>query len=231
MENPIEAMRVTVEILAGSLDPTSFVMVQTSRGLDAIIDPRFETEVRRHKWYAILSRGNHLQAAADIHGRRVSLQRFILTLANPGMTLEEAKHISFANKIPFDCRLENISTHVGRIAVMRNRRNKQNSSSRFKGVRRKELNGKVTWRAEIASGEDRIMLGEFVDDRRAGLVYDAAAYLLFENAALYNMPDLCPEPEALKVAQAAIARYWVRKAKKIANRSISTGLGLHCPKT
>ena len=90
MENPIEATRVTVEILAGSLDPTSFVMVQTSRGLDAIIDPRFETEVKRQKWYAILSRGNHLQTAADIHGRRVSLQSFILTLANPGMTLEEA---------------------------------------------------------------------------------------------------------------------------------------------
>lgn len=225
MESPIEGMRVTVEILAGSLDPTSFVMVQTSRGLDAIIDPRFETEVKRHKWYAILSRGNHLQAAADIHGRRVSLQRFILTLANPGMTLEEAKHISFANKISFDCRLKNVSTHVGRTAVMRNRRNKQNSSSRFKGVRRKELNGKVTWRAEIASGADRIMLGELSDEHQAGLVYDAAAYLLFENAALYNIPDLCPEPEALRIAEAAIARYRMRKAKRVANRPIGPAAG------
>lgn len=225
MENPIEAMRVTMEILAGSLNPTSFVMVQTSRGLDAIIDPRCETEVKRHKWYAILSRGNHLQAAADIHGRRVSLQRFILTLANPGMTFDEAKHISFANKIPFDCRLENVSTHVGRTAVMRNRRKKRKSSSPFKGVRRKELNGKVTWRAEIASGEDRIMLGGFLVERHAALTYDAAAYLLFENAALYNMPDLCPEPEALKVAEAAIARYRVRKAKKVANIPIGPGAG------
>lgn len=95
---------------------------------------------------------------------------------------------------------------------MRNRRNKQNSSSRFKGVRRKELNGKVTWRAEIASGQDRIMLGVLPDESHAALVYDAAAYLLFENAALYNMPDLCPEPEALEVAQAAIARF--RRARR-----------------
>lgn len=201
MENPIEAMRVTMEILAGSLNPTSFAMVQTSRGLAAIIDTRFETEVQRHKWYAILSRGNHLQAAADVRGRRVSLQRFILTLAYPGMTFEEAKHISFANKIPFDCRLENVSTHVGRTAVMRNRRNKRNSSSPFKGVRRKEQNGNVTWRSEIASGQDRIMLGEFSDERLAGLVYDAAAYILFENAALYNMPDLCPKPSRLRTPQ------------------------------
>ena len=108
---------------------------------------------------------------------------------------------------------------------MRNRRNKQNSTSRFKGVRRKELNSKVTWRAEIASGEARIMLGELSDERLAGLVYDAAAYLLFENAALYNMPDFCPQPEALKVAQAAVARYRARKVKKLASRPIGPGTG------
>lgn len=69
------------------------------------------------------------------------------------------------------------------------------------------------------------MLGVLSDERHAALVYDAAAYLLFENAALYNIPDLCPEPEALKIAEAAIARYRMRKAKKVANRPIGPGSG------
>ena len=54
MESPVELMRVSIEILAQSLDPEFYAMIPTRRGLDAIIDKRFETQVASHRWYAIL---------------------------------------------------------------------------------------------------------------------------------------------------------------------------------
>lgn len=85
-----------------------------------IIDKRFETQVKSYGWYAILSRGNHMQAAADVGGMRMSLQRYVMTLANRALTLEEAKQVSFANELSVDRRLENFSGYASRIAVMRN---------------------------------------------------------------------------------------------------------------
>lgn len=70
-------MRVSIALLAESLQPDTYALISTSRGLDAVIDLRFETQAKGYRWYAILSRGNHLQAAADVGGRRISLQRFV----------------------------------------------------------------------------------------------------------------------------------------------------------
>lgn len=207
MESPIELMRASIEILAQSLDPETYAMIPTSRGLDAIVDRRFQTQVLSYRWYAILSRGNHLQAAADISGRRVSLQRFILTLADPSLTLEEVKQVSFANKLQFDCRMENISGHVGRTAVMRNRRSKKGTTSIYKGViKRTSTSGRIRWAASIAVKDRRYNLGYHSSERSAALAYDAAAFLLFENNALYNLPDCCPDPKSLAIVKERIAR-------------------------
>jgi hypothetical protein len=200
-------MRVSIEILAQSLNPESYALIPTSRGLDAIIDSRFQTQVMSYRWYAIMSRGNHLQAAADVGGRRVSLQRFVLTLANPSLSLEQVKQVSFANKLPFDCRLENISGYVGRTAVMRNRRSKQGTSSIYKGViKRTSKSGNVRWAASIAMKDVRYNLSYYRSERSAALAYDAAAFLLFENTALYNLPDFCPDPKSLDFVRERIAR-------------------------
>lgn len=224
MESPVELMRVSIEILSGSLEPGTYAMIPTSRGLDAIIDKRFETQVNGYRWYAILSRGNHLQAAADVGGRRISLQRFVLTLANPSLTLEQVKQVSFANKLPFDCRLENISGHVGRTAVMRNRRAKKGTSSAFKGViKRTSTSGEVRWAASIATKDIRYNLGYHRSERLAALAYDAAAYLLFENAALYNLPDLCPDPKSLEFVRERIAMEASRQ-RPMTNRSSSSAV-------
>ncbi len=207
MESPVELMRVSIALLVKSLQPDTYALIPTSRGLDAIIDKRFETQVKGHRWYAILSRGNHLQAAADVDGRRISLQRFILPLADPALSLDEVKQVSFANKLPFDCRLENISGHIGRTAVMRNRRSKKGTSSIFKGViKRTSTSGQVRWSASIATKDFRYNLGSHRTERLAALAYDAAAYLLFENTALYNLPDLCPDPTSLGFVRDRIAR-------------------------
>ncbi len=215
IESPVEVMRVSIELLAQSLEPDAFAKIPTSRGLDAIIDRRFETQVKSYRWYAILSRGNHLQAAADIGGRRISLQRYIVTLANPAMSLDEAKQVSFANKLQFGCRLENISGHVGRTAVMRNRRSKTGTSSGFKGViKRTTETGKVHWTASIALKDVKYNLGNHPSERQAAITHDAAAYLLFENAALYNLPDICPDLKALEFVRERLARQDARKSKR-----------------
>ena len=43
------------------------------------------------------------------------------------------------------------------------------------------------------------------------MVYDAAAYLLFDGAALYNLSEFCPDFDALDVAAERIARFRNRK--------------------
>lgn len=213
IESPIEVMRVSIELLAQSLEPDVYAKIPTSRGLDAIIDKGFETQVTSYRWYAIRSRGNHLQAAADVGSRRISLQRYVLTLANPSLSLEEAKQVSFANKLQFDCRLENISGHIGRTAVMRNRRSKKGTSSVFKGViKRTSETGKVHWTASIALKDIRYNLGNHPSERLAAITYDAAAYLLFENAALYNLPDICPDLKALEFVRQRLARQEAQKS-------------------
>jgi hypothetical protein len=207
MERPVEAMRAAVEALKQSLDPESFALIQSSRGLEAIIDKRFRRHVIQHKWYSVISKGGYTHAVADIDGKRISLQRYILVLANPALNIEEVKDVSFVNKVAFDCRAANLVDRVGRTAVMRNRRPKKNTTSKFKGVSKTALkSGEVRWKVQIKATTDQLYLGAYVDEVWAATVYDAAAYLLFENAALYNLPDICPHPDALKIAAERIAR-------------------------
>lgn len=207
MEDPIGRMRAAVHALALSLDAHSIALVSTSRGLEAIIDKASEWRVRQHRWYALLGLGGHIYAVADINGKRVSLQRYVMTLADPTLTFTHGKQISFANKLSLDCRVCNLENHVGRQAVMRNRRPKSNTSSKYKGVSRLiTTTGEVKWKVAIKADTDAIFLGSYDSEDWAAMVYDAAAYLLFDGAALYNLPELCPNSEALNVAAERIER-------------------------
>jgi hypothetical protein len=141
-----------------------------------IIDKRFETQVKSYGWYAILSRGNHLQAAADVGGMRMSLQRYVMTPANRALTLEEAKQVSFTSKLSVDRNVQppleqgyELDIQGRRKAHLAIRRGSLGSEHRNQGLC-------------YTLGYDR--------RERLALFYDAAAYLLFENGALYILPDL-----------------------------------------
>ncbi len=122
-------------------------MVPTTRGLSAIVGRQFAGVVSQYRWFAVRAQPEHIYAVADIGGRRIALLRLVLTLATPGKTVDDLKHVSFKNKISFDCRLSNLEYRVGRQAVMRNRKPKRNTSSQYKGVMRaKRTDDLIYWR-------------------------------------------------------------------------------------
>jgi len=214
MQSPVQKTRAEIHALIQSLAPASIALVATSRDLVAIVDKRFDWQVRSHRWYAVISRGDHIHAVTDIDGRRISLQRYVMKLQYPDRSYDDLKQISFENKITFDCRVSNLEHRVGRRAVMRNRRSKRNTSSQYKGViKALGPDGSPRWRTQIMADHGSMGIGVYEDEAWAATVYDAAAYLLFEGAALYNFPGRSPDQEALLIAATKIARYRA-KAKR-----------------
>lgn len=214
MDTPVDRMRSAILALAHTLDPKTFALVPTSRGLEALVDHRFADKVSVHRWYAVITRGDHLYAVADIDGQRISLQRYVLKLEHPQASYEELKQVSFVNKVSFDCRLSNLVDRLGRQAVMRNRRPKRNTSSVYKGVIKSVApDGSITWRAQIKGDEGSIALGRYDDEHWAATVYDAAAYLLFNGAALYNFPGRAPDLDALRIAAERITRHRHKRSR------------------
>lgn len=212
MGNAVETMQKSIDELKAKLDPRSFAVIATSKGLSALVDKRFGNEVRSQRWYATPSRGDHLHAVADIAGHRISLQRYVMKLQFPELSYDELKQISFENKVTFDCRIDNLIGLVGRKAVMRNRRPKRNTSSQFKGVvKAVAVDGSVRWRTQIKGDHGSMGIGVYDDEIWAATVYDAAAFLLFEGAAFLNFPDRSPDPDALAIATLKIARSVNRK--------------------
>lgn len=221
-EDVIQATRRAVSSLAATMDPSNDAMISTSRGLEAIIDRKYLTEMSRFPWYAVISRG-HIYAVTDIGGQRISLQRLAYQLANPSLTFKEVKHVSFINKISFDCRVANLTDRIGRQAVMRNRRPKQATSSKYKGViASRRPDGTTIWRTQIkADLLGTMAIGSYPDETQAAKVYDAAAFLLFGGSAFYNFPGLVPDPDTLAHVARHIARrkYWLH----VRSRQMSNG--------
>lgn len=212
----ITSVRQAVASLTSTLDPENDALISTTRGLEAIVDRRFLTEISRYRWYAVIGRG-HIYAVTDISGRRVSLQRLAYQLSNPDLTFDEVKHVSFINKIAFDCRVANLTDRVGRQAVMRNRRPKRETSSKYKGVRAgTKSDGSTIWRTQIKADFGSMSLGTYVDEEQAARVYDAAAFLLFGGSALYNFPGSVPDADTLS----SVARHIARRKRYLQTRGI-----------
>jgi hypothetical protein len=203
----IEKMRSQIDDLKQQAREDDVTLVSTSRDMVALIDSKFASLVRNFRWYAVLSQ-EHIYAVADINGKRITLQRYIKALSLDETDFEKVKHISFRNKISFDCRVDNLEDRLGRQAVMRNRRPKRNTSSKYKGVIKKtKPDGSLSWRGQIKADLGNIHLGVFEEENFAAKVYDAAAFVLFSGAAHFNFPEDCPNPEALDVALLKIERF------------------------
>lgn len=212
----IDQIRAQVSQTFSKLDEREFALIPTSRSMWAIIDRRFLTEVERYRWFAVVAYADHVYAVADVEGKRVSLQRLVLHLNDTAKSIAEIKQVSFENKNSFDCRLSNLSYRVGRQAVMRNRRKKRGSASKFKGVRKAPQPD--TWMVEIKGDNGRVYLGAYKDERYAAAVYDAAAFQLFKGAAHFNLPDDGGNPDAIREAAVRIERHNARVRAKEADR-------------
>ncbi|NOD85556.1 hypothetical protein [Ruegeria sp. HKCCD6119] len=221
MTDYVDWIRRQISAQTDSLAPDDFAMIPTTRGLSAIVDRQFSDVVSQYRWFAVRAQPEHIYAVADIEGRRIALPRLVLTLASLGKNVDDFKHVSFKNKISFDCRLSNLEYRVGRQAVMRNRKPKRNTSSQYKGVMRaKRTDGSIYWRGQIKGNDGTMSLGSFEDEVWAATVYDAAAYLLFGGAGYSNFPDQAPSIEALDIARARIERF--RNRRRLKNGSAET---------
>lgn len=207
IEELLGSVKAAVYSVTKSLNPVDFALIDTSRDLQVIIDVQHKNEVSKYRWYAVVSKVSHIYAVADISGKRVSLQRFVIWLEQQERRLEEIKHISFMNKITFDCRAVNLTRRGTRQTVMQNRRPKRNTSSKYKGVIKIErVNGEVAWKTQIKGELGTMSLGTFKDEQVAAVHYDAGAYVLFHDTGFYNFPEKVPNLEALDYVMLMIER-------------------------
>lgn len=212
----IEKAAKTVSRIAAVLPADDFAVVPTSRGLSALIDPKFEKQVMQYRWYANITGPEHLYAVADIGGQRISLQRLIRHYISGGKSFDEIKQITFKNKCSLDCRASNLIERIGRQSVMRNRRGKRNTASKFKGVRRRrKTDGTISWGAFIRLNDGDLFLGRYEDERYAAEVYDAAAFLFFEGSGFLNFPDRPPNMEAVDEVRVRYERFKLKLAREM----------------
>jgi hypothetical protein len=150
-------------------------IVLTKGGIALIDDEDYE-RVSLHKW-TLDSNG---YAVRKVNRRKVLLHRFILD-ASPGFDVDHSNHN------PLDNRRENLRICT-RSQNSVNRGPKPGCTSRYKGVcwhRRSER-----WRAKLCVNGKFLYLGEFVDETKAAMAYDAAAYSVFGEFAYLNFPKL-----------------------------------------
>ena len=109
---------------------------------------------------------------------------------------------------------------------MRNRKGKSNTTSQYKGVRKRVQNEKVTWRTQIMDGNLNINLGAYESEVYAAKVYDAAAWILFGADAHYNFSVGTPSQEHREKASAHIERYMNKQRDKPLTDAERIDLGL-----
>lgn len=217
--NFLEAYRAKMETFYKSLDPRLVAQIPLTKSMFAIVDKDVSHEVNKIKWHS-----NVITQYQSIHARGYfgpkskvkSLQRFVTELVQLREgNFKEIKQITFSNKLTLDCRSENIDKGHGRQAVMRARRGKKNTSSRFKGVRRtfNKAGNFINFRGQISTPElGNVDLGGFDNETDCALYYDAAAVHLFgKSAAPRNLPD---EPITLELMRYIEARLVAFKDRK-----------------
>lgn len=207
MPNDISDFRNTLISIYLTLNEREVAQIPTTRGLFAIVDVEFAEKVMRHRWYANLTGNGHVYAVADIKGKRVSLQRLIRHYLDESRPVKDIVGVTFKNKCSLDCRASNLVEIDGRQSMMRNRKPKKTSASKYKGLRkRSRSNGSIRWDVGIRIPEGDLYLGSYDNEEHAAIAYDAAAFLFFAGSAKLNFPDSPPSFDALANASARYAR-------------------------
>jgi hypothetical protein len=212
------AINEGIDLLLLEADPLEVAIIGLTKGYKAIVDKRFEDLVRQHKWFACKTSASVYAKSSSVvrtvrPQTQVALHNFIVSHYIKGIFDPTLKHTTFDNKNPLDCRIANLLKGNSRQAVMRNRRGKQNSLSKFKGVRL--MGGK--YRAFIYDGCGNVSLGSWDEERKAAMIYDAAAFLLFGASAHYNLPLGSLETRDHELASRFLRRHY----SKLLGRQVS----------
>ena len=227
---PHEGKQFWIEYYIQEADPDDITVVELTQGFKAIVDKQYEKLVTQHRWFAAKTKASVYAKSSSVirtvkPQTQVSLHNFIVSQYLHGRFDPTLKHTTFNNKNPLDCRIANLLNGNDRKAVMRNRKGKRNTLSKYKGVRK--MSGK--FRAFIFDGETNINLGSWDSERNAAMAYDAAAFVLFGSAAHYNFFLGTLEPLHHETVSLLIMRHYNKlKGRPLTNEEvIAKGLTLY----
>lgn len=228
-----EGIQFWIDYYIQEADPDTIEVIELTKGYKAIVDKDFADLVKSHKWFAATTPASVYAKSSSVirtvkPQTQVSLHNFIVSHYLHQSIDLTVKHTTFNNKIPLDCRIANLLNGNDRQAVMRNRRGKSSTNSKYKGVR--PMAGK--FRAFIFDGSTNINLGSWDNERNAAMAYDAAALVIFGSAAHYNFPLGNLEPLYHEVVSNLILRHYNKKlGRTLTKKEINEkGLNLyiHC---
>lgn len=210
--HPNESKRDWIDIYIQEADPDAIAVIELSKGFKAIIDKEYEELVKQYNWFAAPTKASVYAKSSGVirtvkPQTQVALHNFIVSHFIKKHFDPTLKHTTFHNKNPLDCRVSNLLKGNDRQAVMRNRRGKRDTESRYKGVR--PMSGK--YRAFIYDGADNISLGSFDKERSAAKIYDAAALVIFGASAHFNFPLGILDPLHHELASLLIQRHYNKK--------------------
>jgi hypothetical protein len=226
--DPDAELRQKIHHMIETMDKEEFTFVVLTRGYRAIVDQRFYHHIKPYKWHTVVPQNGSAYARTGqiVRGSHVVLSNYVMSLYLYGTYNPSVTQVSFHNKLTLDCRLVNLMKNTGRQAAMRNRKGKSNTTSQYKGVRKRVQNEKVTWRTQIMDGNLNINLGAYESEDYAAKVYDAAAWILFGADAHYNFSVGSPSQEHREKASAHIERYMNKQRDKPLTDAERIDLGL-----
>lgn len=203
----VEKFKEDVQAYILKQDLSAIKVLKATQGISAIVDKDIAPLVAAHRWYGNVNEGG-VYAVTDIDGKRQYLQNFVWE----NKTGKKEKHITFQNKLTVDCRFENL-IGSSRRAVMYHRRGKSGTTSKFKGVCFEPIN--ETWRVAVQVKGLRYTFGNYKNERKAAMVYDAGARFLMGKLAYQNFPESNATREADKIAKRYITARKARIKKKM----------------
>ena len=227
---PHEGKQFWIEYYIQEADPDDIAVIELKQGFKAIVDKQYEKLVSEHRWFAAKTKASVYAKSSSVirtvkPQTQVSLPHFIVSQYLHDRFDPTLKHTTFNNKNPLDCRIANLLNGNDRQAVMRNRKGKRDTISKYKGVRKMA----EKYRAFIYDGNTNINLGSWEDERNAAIAYDAAALVLFGSSAYYNFPLGTLEPIHHEAASLLILRHYNKqKGSPVTNQEIvANGLTLY----
>ena len=174
---PDEIIYIRNELLLiiKNLDDNS-VAYPISRGLFVILDKDIAENFKDNKtlWSAQTTHSG-VYAVKNFNKKRVYLQQYI----------SGHKHVTFKNKLPLDCRRDNL-IGKSRTDVMRNRIGKKNTTSKYRGVHIKP-DGRIC--ATLYFKGKELWLGRWKTEEDAANMVDAANNLLIGDVAFMNFSN------------------------------------------
>lgn len=160
----------------------SYRILPLTRGQVALLDPEDYDRAAKHKWCALYLNKNWYAQRQVCPGQHEYLHRFVMGVTDPKVLVDHR------NRIPLDCRRENL-----RLATLaKNNMNRRCNRAKvhgagLKGVSLIASSGK--WRARI---RERV-IGTFPTAEDAAMAYDQEAMKEFGEFACLNFPEVeCP---------------------------------------